>query len=404
VDDSVAEWRERGVNVVSVRRTNRQGYKAGALKEGLELLREYEYVAVFDADFKPDPDFLVKIIPYIHCNDDVGYVQARWTFTNPEESLLTKAQEMSLNYHVKCEQLVHFAAGSFFNFNGTAGVWRKKTIEDVGGWNGRTTVEDMDLSLRTYVAGWRAIFLDNLTCMNELPASYFAYRKQQHRWSCGPVQLWRRASAAIWASKLPFLRKIELNFLHFFVRKVCCHFVALFFFCFLVPLSVFTPEVSIPLWALVHLPVSVTLTTAMFTPKGWYYCVIQVLFENAMSIVKFWAVINGAFDLQRAHEWIVTAKTGSERRLLTLRAIYTSCRAYTAETILGIFIISAAIYSIVWVHRISFSIFLLVQGLVFVAFGFNMVDAGGLLGRPLKGIWSCGGRQKSGEKEGLLSP
>jgi len=399
VDDSVLEWRERGVNVMTIRRTNRQGYKAGALKEGLELLREYEYVAIFDADFRPESDFLVKMIPYIHSNDDVGYVQARWTFTNADESLLTKAQELSLNYHVKCEQWVHFASGSFFNFNGTAGIWRRKTIEDVGGWNARTTVEDMDLSLRAYIAGWKAIFLDNITCLNELPSSYFAFRKQQHRWSCGPVQLWRRSSAAIWASKLPFLRKVELNFLTFFLRKVACHIVALLFFCTLVPLSIFTPEVSIPLWALVHLPVTVTVSTAIFSPKDWYYVVIQVLFENAMSIVKLWAVVNGAFDLQRANEWVVTSKKGSgSDKLKRLKAIYSTCRAYTSEVLLGIFTVGAGVFAIIYVHRISFSVFLLLQGFVFIAFGLNLVDHGNILGRPLRCWGACCGWRHKGEK------
>jgi len=403
VDDKVLEWRERGVNVLCIRRTNRQGYKAGALKEGLELLQDCDYIAMFDADFKPTREFLLRMVPYLHCNDGVGYVQARWTFTNPEESLLTKVQEMSLNYHMKCEQYVHFAGGSFFNFNGTAGVWRRKTIEDVGGWNGRTTVEDMDLSLRAYVGGWRAMFLEDITCLNELPSSYFAYRKQQHRWTCGPVQLWRRTSAAIWASKLPFFHKLELNLLYFLLRKVSSHFMALGFFCFLVPLSVFTPEVSIPLWALVHLPVSVTLTTASFTRRGWLYCVVHVLFENAMSIVKMWAVVNGAFDLGRANEWIVTIKAGSSNEnSSSLQAIYKSCRAYATETIMGAFIIAAAFYGVLWANRYSFSIFLTLQGLTFIAFGFNMVDAGALLGRPI--TWN---RRKSAtkteEKESLIT-
>lgn len=107
-------------------------------------------------------------VPYLIHNDDVGYVQARWVFENPEESYLTKAQELSLNYHMKCEQTVHFSSGSYFNFNGTAGIWRRQCIEDVGGWNSRTTVEDMDLSLRAYVGGWRAVFLEDLTVLNEV--------------------------------------------------------------------------------------------------------------------------------------------------------------------------------------------------------------------------------------------
>lgn len=105
VDDKVAEWRERGVNCYALRRTNRSGYKAGAMKEGLDELADYDFVAIFDADFKPEPDFLTATVPYLIDNPEVGYVQARWTFANPNESYLTKAQEISLNYHVKCEQV-----------------------------------------------------------------------------------------------------------------------------------------------------------------------------------------------------------------------------------------------------------------------------------------------------------
>lgn len=392
VDDKVLEWRERGVNCVCIRRTNREGYKAGALKEGLELLGSCDYVAVFDADFKPKSDFLCKTIPYLHYNDDVGYVQARWEFLNPEESYLTKAQEISLNYHMKCEQFEHFASGGFFNFNGTAGVWRRKCIEDVGGWNGRTTVEDMDLSLRAYVAGWKAVFLDGLTCLNELPSSFSAYRKQQHRWTCGPIQLWRRAGTAIWSSKIPLMKKLELNVMFFGIRKCASHMLALGFFCFLVPLSVFTPEVSVPLWALVHLPIAVTFSTTFFTKKGWLYSFFYVAFENAMSTVKLWAVINGMFDLGRAHEWVVTAKAGDKKSVGGKKPAYRLVRVYATETLFALFIFSAAIQAVFVVGRITFSVFLVMQGVVFFCVGFNMVDAGGPLG---KGIGPFGQTQRA---------
>lgn len=120
VDEHVAEWARRGFQITCLRRTNRQGYKAGALREGMTELTHVDYVAVFDADFKPEPDFLQRAVPYLHSNPEVGYVQARWSFTNAEESYLTKAQEISLNYHMKCEQWVHFASGSYFNFNGAS--------------------------------------------------------------------------------------------------------------------------------------------------------------------------------------------------------------------------------------------------------------------------------------------
>jgi beta-mannan synthase len=386
VDEKVEEWKERGVSISCLRRTNRQGYKAGAMKEGMDILsaKGYKYVAVFDADFRPEADFLMRTIPYLEGNSTVGYVQTRWVFTNPDESYLTKAQEVSLNYHMKCEQYTHSATGSFFNFNGTAGVWRLSCIEDAGGWNSRTTVEDMDLSLRAYVKGWKAIFLDDVTCLNELPASFFAFRKQQHRWTCGPVQLWSKASKDIWSSSLPLLRKLELICVYFGIRKCATHFVALGFFCTLVPLSVFTPEISIPTWVLVHLPILVTISTAGFTPKGWVYSILYVLFENAMGLVKLWAVITALLDLKRAQEWVVTTKLGSsDKRPGTSKAIIPSCKVYGGELAMGLFLVSLGTLGVFTGHHWGLSSYMLIQGMVFVSFGFNMVDVGGLLGGRL---------------------
>ena len=383
VDESVLEWKERGKNIEAIRRTNRDGYKAGAMKEAMPSTEGYEYIAVFDADFQPSPDFLLQTIPYLEGNADVGYVQTRWTFLNPNESYLTKAQEISLNFHVKCEQYVHFASGSFFNFNGTAGVWRRECIRTSGGWDARTTVEDMDLSLRAYLRGWKAVFLKDVTCKNELPSSFFAYRKQQHRWCCGPMQLWLKASKGIWASKLPWYKKIYLNFCYFGVRKFGTHLVTLGFFCTLVPLSIFSPEVHVPFWALVWLPIAIAISTAAFTPRGWLHCVIYVLFENAMGIVRLWAVISGLLNLKRAKEWVVTTKLGSsDSRPSTgvpppgLR----TCKLYTGEFIMSLFVLFAAVYGIFAVHRWDFSIFLSLQGLAFMAFGLNLVDIDALLG------------------------
>ena len=346
VDEKVEEWRERGVNVVCLRRQNRQGYKAGAMKEGMDVLAVagYEYIAVFDADFKPESDFLLRTVPWLTANGALGYVQSRWVFTNPDESYLTKAQEVSLNYHMRCEQFTHSATGSFFNFNGTAGVWRRACIESAGGWNSRTTVEDMDLSLRAYVKGWKALFLEDVTCLNELPASFFAYRKQQHRWTCGPVQLWMHAARDIWSSSIPIPRKLELIIMYFGVRKVATHFVALGFFCALVPLAVLTPEIRIPLWVLVHLPIAVTMSTAWFTPRGWVYSILYVLFENAMGTVKLWAVVTGLLDLKRAQEWVVTTKLGSsDKRPGTTTATMSSIKLYLGEVGMAVFLLGAGV-------------------------------------------------------------
>lgn len=382
VDERVMIWQERGVSISCLRRTNRQGYKAGAMKEGMDILSKkgYKYVAVFDADFKPEPDFLMRTIPYLEGNPNVGYVQTRWVFTNADESYLTKAQEVSLSYHMKCEQYAHSATGSFFNFNGTAGIWRLHCIEDAGGWNSRTTVEDMDLSLRAYIKGWKAIFLNDVTCLNELPASFFAFRKQQHRWTCGPAQLWLKAHKDIWSSDLSLMRKLELTIMYFGVRKCATHFVALAFFCTLVPLSIITPEVNIPTWALIHLPVIVTLSTAAFTPKGWVYSILYVLFENAMGMVKLWAVITALLDLKRAQEWVVTTKLGSSDKRPGTAALIPSCKIYGGELLFGLCLTSLATVGLMQMTHLGLSSYFLIQGLVFVAFGFNMVDVGGILG------------------------
>ena len=280
---------------------------------------------------------------------------------------------------------MHFAEGSFFNFNGTAGVWRRKTIVTVGGWQSRTTVEDMDLSLRTYVNGWKAVYLTEVTCVNELPAQFFAYRKQQHRWTCGPIQLWLKASKDIWASSLPLSSKLNLILCYFGVRKFATHWVSLGFFCTLVPLSVFEPEVNIPLWALVHLPVVVTVTTAIFTPKGWLHCILYVLFENAMGIVKLGAVVAGMLDLKHANEWVVTTKLGSSDKRPSTQAAAPArqCRLYPQEAAMAAFVLVAALYAMVSADKWSFAVFLTLQGMVFLAFGFNLIDAGNFLGQRL---------------------
>ena len=268
----------------------------------MEDIAAYEYVAIFDADFDPEPDFLLKTVVYLRDNPAAGFAQARWVYTNGDESVLTRVQEISLNYHIRCEQYARHAADVFFNFNGTAGVWRRACIEDAGGWNHRTTVEDMDLSLRAYLRWWKFIFLDDVTCPNEIPACYDAFRKQQHRWSCGPMQLWRAATTAVWTAKdVPFAKKCYLVVFFFGTRMFATHVVSFFLYCVLIPLCATAPEVTIPFWALVYAPVLVTLSTIAFTPRGWRVAAQYVLFENAMCIVKLTAMLAGLLHWSNAH-------------------------------------------------------------------------------------------------------
>merc|ERR1712118_579883 len=367
VDGAALFFRNQGVQITVLRRENRQGYKAGALKEGLEALGHCDFVAILDADFKPDRTFLLDTVPYLIGNADVGYVQTRWTFANPNETLLTKAQQISLNFHVKCEQWVEFESGHFFNFNGTAGVWRRSCIKD------------------PKVGGWKAVFLDWVICENELPSSYFAYRKQQHRWCCGPMQLWVRSGLSIFRSQIGILEKLYLFFVYFMVRKFATHCVTLLFFCFVVPMSMFLPA-HVPFWALVYVPIAVSLSTVAFTGVGgFFHCVTYVLFENCMSLVRSWAVVTGLLNLPRANEWVVTTKTGSSDQkpmtgaLLAFSKI--GSRIYIGELVVAAFFIAAALFGVTAIDRWDFSIFLFLQGGCFLAFGLNMVDADAVLWR-----------------------
>ena len=160
VDARVSYWRKEGIDVKALRRGHREGYKAGALNHGLALAKG-EFIAIFDADFLPPREFLLRTMP---CFSDrqVGMVQARWGFLNSEHSWLTGIQSLLLSPHFDIEHRVRFRLGLFFNFNGTAGIWRRKAIEAAGGWEADTVTEDLDLSYRAQLAGWRFIYLDDL--------------------------------------------------------------------------------------------------------------------------------------------------------------------------------------------------------------------------------------------------
>ncbi|RWV82107.1 hypothetical protein BHE74_00028850 [Ensete ventricosum] len=164
VEAECRRWASKGVNIKYEIRGNRSGYKAGALKEGMKhsYVKHCDYVAIFDADFQPEPDFLCRTVPFLLHNPDVGLVQARWKFVNSDECLMARMQEMSLDYHFTVEQEVGSSTYAFFGFNGTAGVWRIAALNEAGGWNDRTTVEDMDLAVRASLKGWRFVFLGDL--------------------------------------------------------------------------------------------------------------------------------------------------------------------------------------------------------------------------------------------------
>ncbi|KAF2567970.1 hypothetical protein F2Q68_00027987 [Brassica cretica] len=170
-------WSTEGVTITFEIRDNMNGYKAGAPREGMKhsYVKQCDYIAIFDADFQPDPDFLHRTVPFLIYNPKLALVQGRWEFVNGDQCMMTRLQEMSLSYHFTVEQQVGSSTFAFFGFNGTAGVWRISALNESGGWNDQTTVEDMDIAVKI-----------------ELPCSFNALRSQQHRWTCCPANLFRK--------------------------------------------------------------------------------------------------------------------------------------------------------------------------------------------------------------------
>ena len=221
LDDSTDETRSvaehavrrnaaRGVDIKYLHRTDRSGFKAGALEAGLEVARG-EYIAIFDADFIPPVNFLRRTIPHF-TDPRVGLVQARWGHINQDYSLLTKIQSILLDGHFVLEHGSRNRGGLFFNFNGTAGIWRRTAIADAGGWQHDTLTEDLDLSYRAQLCGWRFVFLQDLLAPAEVPVEMNAFKSQQHRWAKGSIQTCRKLLPRILHSKLPLGVKAEAFF------------------------------------------------------------------------------------------------------------------------------------------------------------------------------------------------
>ncbi|KAL1361460.1 hypothetical protein HN51_009833 [Arachis hypogaea] len=313
VEMECQRWGSKGINITYQIRENRTGYKAGALKEGLKrsYVKHCEYVAIFDADFRPEPDFLRRAIPFLVGNPDIALVQARWRFVNADECLLTRMQEMSLDYHFTVEQEVGSATHAFFGFNGTAGVWRIAAINEAGGWKDRTTVEDMDLAVRASLRGWKFLYLGDLQAKSELPSTLRAFRFQQHRWSCGPANLFRKMVMEIVRNKrVKFWKKVYVIYSFFFVRKIIAHMVTFFFYCVVLPLTILVPEVHVPIWGAVYIPSIITILNSVGTPRSIHLLFYWILFENVMSLHRTKATFIGLLEAGRANEWVVTEKLG----------------------------------------------------------------------------------------------
>jgi len=206
----VEKKQAEGFNIYHIRRDSRKGFKAGALREGLKSAKGV-FIAIFDADFIPKKDFLKKTLSFF-TDDKVGMVQTRWEHLNGDYSILTKAQALALDGHFVIEQSVRNKAGFFINFNGTGGVWRKSCILDAGNWQDDTLTEDLDLSYRAQLNGWRFVFLKDFTSPAELPSEINALKNQQFRWTKGAIETAKKILPLVWKSRVPLRIKLQATF------------------------------------------------------------------------------------------------------------------------------------------------------------------------------------------------
>lgn len=328
---------QEGFRMVHLTRAERTGFKAGALTHGLNQAHG-EFIAIFDADFIPPPDFLQKTLP---CFQDprVGMVQTRWGHLNEDYSLLTSLQAIFLDGHFLLEHTARNRSGAFFNFNGTAGIWRRQTIESSGGWQHDTLTEDLDLSYRAQMQGWKFVFLPDVVCPAELPVDIHGFKTQQNRWTMGAIQTAKKMLPALWRSPLPWIVKIEATF-HL---TACLGYALMALVSLLLPLSLYVrTQIHWPLTGLLE-GVAFLATTLSI---GLFYGVCQRdLYSNwlprlrnlpmmislgaGMCLSNTKAVLQGLsgirFEFRRTPKYSVMHRTTNWKKML-----YKSGNPFTA--------------------------------------------------------------------------
>ncbi len=268
VDSVAKELQTAGHDISVIRREDRIGFKAGALRYGMESSKG-EYIAIFDADFVPPADFLRKLVPALASDDKISFVQARWGHLNPHKSLLTRAQRIGIDGHFMIEQCARSYNQLFLNFNGTAGLWRKQAIIDGGNWQDDTLTEDMDLSYRCQLAGWTAAYYPDVIVPAELPESYMAFKSQQFRWAKGSVQTALKIMPRVIRSNASLFAKVQA-FLH--MTHYCIHPLMTIMALLALPILVKT-EVALPTWQLIPFVAAILIS---LTGPSALYCVSQI--------------------------------------------------------------------------------------------------------------------------------
>jgi len=287
--DIVARYKALGHPIEYIHRTNRNGFKAGALDEGLKIAKG-EFIAIFDADFVPPKDWIMKVIHHF-AEPGVGMVQTRWTHLNRDYSLLTQIEAILLDAHFVIEHGSRVRTGEFFNFNGTAGMWRRQAISDGGGWQHDTLTEDTDLSYRSQMAGWRFKYLPEVECPSELPIEMTAFKTQQARWAKGLIQVSIKLLPKIFSSEMTRKRKIEsvyhltaniayplmIVMTALLVPSMVCRFYQGWFQMLLIDVPLFTAST-------LSIAVFYLLSQRVLFPKTWLRTFLYLPFIMALGI------------------------------------------------------------------------------------------------------------------------
>jgi cellulose synthase/poly-beta-1,6-N-acetylglucosamine synthase-like glycosyltransferase len=322
----VAELKAHGLDIELIHRTDRTGFKAGALEAGMATCKG-EFVLILDADFVPAPDMLRKTVHFF-TDPKIGMIQTRWGHLNRTYSVLTRVQAMFLDGHLLLEQTARSRAGRFFNFNGTAGLWRRSCITDAGGWQHDTLTEDLDLSYRAQLKGWRFIFLPNLVTPAELPVDMNGFKSQQHRWTKGSIQTCLKLLPAVWKADLPLLIKFEST-AHLTSNYA---YLLLFLLCFLMhpatadsgPFSWHALLMNVPIYLSASLPAAIFYVIAQreLHPKTWVREMlllpmvlalgIGLAINNARAVLE--ALIGHQSEFTRTPKYGIESKTQSWKK------------------------------------------------------------------------------------------
>ena len=292
----VERLQAQGYTITLLHRQHHSGHKAGALAAGLQKARG-EYIAIFDADFAPMPDFLRRTVPHLVQNPALGLVQGRWGHLNAEYSLVTRAQALALDAHFTVEHIARNRAGLLMNFNGTGGVWRRRAIEEVGGWQHDTIAEDLDLSYRAQLAGWKILYLPDVISPAELPPLVAAFRQQQYRWAKGATQVLRKSFGPIVSSPHLCPAQKVMALLHlsgYFTQPLILALVLL-----VVPMAIYSPRLPtlvVALGTLTMLPPLLYLMGQMALYRDWPRRILVYPVLMLLGVGISWNTTLGVLD------------------------------------------------------------------------------------------------------------